>query len=241
MAPVLDTLTDSVLVDCGNAPPLIVTRMVGIVYKGAARPDAAHVSPGARQLQLICIRKLAVMCSRATAAGSSTCLVAVSHTALPLLLERARTILQQFAPDCDVPSSQSVSRTNSTSATALASDGSAAAQAQQAASLAHRQQQQRLEEARTVLQALSTLELHPQVVDSIAAGNAYFKQWVEWVRGALGMRRERERSHLLLLYQLLVPCVTSSDSQVRWLARDLLAAVGEQLGLDSMAAAEGPS
>jgi hypothetical protein len=234
---VLDTLTDSVLVDCGHAPPLIVTRMVGIVYKGARRPDAAQASPGARQLQLICVRKLAVMCSRASAAASSTCLLAVAHTALPLLLERARTILQLFAADCDVPSSQGVSRSSSNSATALAAEGSTAAQVQQAAALAQRQQQQRLEEARTVLQALSTLELNPQVVDAVASSNAYFKQWVDWLRGTLG-RRERERSHLLLLYQLLVPCVTSSDSQVRWLARDLLAAVGEQLALDSMAAGQ---
>ncbi len=57
----------------------------------------------------------------------------------------------------------------------------------------------------------------------------------------LGYNSRRERTHLLPLYPLLVACVTSGNEQVRRLARDALAAVGQQIGLDMLASGEGLS
>jgi hypothetical protein len=186
VAPVLDTLTDVVLTSCAQAPPDVRARLVAVVHRASLPPEGET----AGQLQLVCIRKLSVLCARGASSGdaSARCLREVAQAALPFLLERARSVLQQYAAECDAPGggSQQISRASSSSAPppeAATPGGSAAAAAAlgRAASLVTAQRQRRVEEVKAVLSVLTSLELDPAVVDAAAGSNPVLSPWLAWV------------------------------------------------------------
>jgi hypothetical protein len=74
--------------------------------------------------------------------------------------------------------------------------------------------------------------LDPAVVDAAMTANAAASAWTQASRRIQQRwRNERERTHLLLLYGPLVECCAARDLQVRERLRDVLCALGVEIGL----------
>lgn len=202
---VLDSLTDEVLTKCTPAPLPLKRRLIAVVDHGIARPKELSIPQASTgsNFSHVCVRKMYVLCSRATGNSDDAPLV-VARLALPLFLSRCDTMLRNFAEEARP---------------GVLGDGPPVTRP-------------RLDEIMCVLEVIASMAVAPTVVDAVLGTNDPMSA----VIGALRARPEvaargRERTHLLLLYNSLVGCVTCKEPRVREMVRDVLGLAGAELGL----------
>ena len=214
---VLDCLTDEILTACGTASQHAIDSLIEIVKEGISRPlkyQIPHMSKHSN-FSLVCIRKMYVLCSRGSSSGKGEVnqddlyeQVAqvrnhVAKCALPIFLKVCNDMISEFAEES------------------------------QYNPLGDKQvERPKLEEIICILEVLATMTLSPDVVDSIMPPDDPVSEYIKLMRKRPDVvRRGKERTHLLFLYDSLCSLITCRDSRIRDMVRDVLGLAGADLGI----------
>ena len=214
---VLDCLADEILTACGTASQHAIESLIEIVKEGISRPlkyQIPHTSKHSN-FSLVCIRKMYVLCSRGTSPingednqDSLYEQVAqvrnhVAKCALPIFLKVCNDMICEFAEES------------------------------QYNPLGDKQvERPKLEEIICILEVLATMTLSPDVVDSIMPPEDPVSEYIKLMRKRPDVvRRGKERTHLLFLYDSLCSLITCRDSRIRDMVRDVLGLAGADLGI----------